>query len=115
MAGICGTWVRWSRVNFHLLAWSLDRPDLGNHRALLRPLAPAGHFFKTARCDLRGRYPDVSAPSRRDFGTSFRQRQRVGGGAHSVEQLLLLVAGLLAAMYRICAADRRRVPVSSTV
>src|SRR5438876_2378094 len=32
-----------------------------------------------------------------------------------LQQLLLLVAGLLAAMYRICAADRRRVPVSSTV
>ena len=32
-----------------------------------------------------------------------------------LQQLLLLVAGLLAAMCRICAADRRRVPVSSTV
>ena len=32
-----------------------------------------------------------------------------------LQQLLLLVAGLLAAMYKICAADQRRIPLSSTV
>jgi len=32
-----------------------------------------------------------------------------------LQQLLLLVAGLLAAMYKICAADQRRIPLSSKV
>ncbi len=32
-----------------------------------------------------------------------------------LQQLLLLVAGLLAAMHRICATDRRRIPHSATV